>query len=644
MKKIIYALIIALALPLLSSCDSMLEEKNYGNPTIEEMMSNSENVALLVGQIYADLKWVHDHWGYWGVSSLTSDEGACPVRYPGEDWLDGGYWKNLNSHNWNERGEAFENIWNTTISAAILCNKLIETLDNNKENMDATTYGQYVGELETMRSYYYYLLFDCFGRIPYLESFSVAESQPLLDATEVWSKLVMCLEKNAPNMALVKSDADRKLNYGRVTQGFAYALLARLYLNAESFGCTSDNIALTDKFYEENPSVVRIASSTEFYTNAVRCCDKIIDAGSYTIESDFFTNFKIHNESSKENIFVIVENGLESEDARSNGKMSNKLRIVALTMHYAHQTPWKMMEKPWNGFCARPEFMKLYKGDDTYGYDVRGAGPALPEGMPEPPYVMEKEDLEKETGKKYSDDAYKKYRTDLLKEYHAALNTGEDCYAVKAKDFGTNSPQNWGWFVGPVFDGSGNKIVIDDKDFGAIITSKLNFNATKKDNNRCDGARMQKYEVDKAGSVKWAENDFVLMRYADVLWMKEEAIKRGGAGASGINTSDFQTMLKRSFAYSSDPKASFEAHYGDVASWTVDQILDERGREFAWELIRRRDLIRFDKFKDVEFVTAKDSYRNWFPIPYAVLQKSLKDENGNSIWTQNAGYVGSSGL
>ena len=102
--------------------------------------------------------------------------------------------------------------------------------------------------------------------------------------------------------------------------------------------------------------------------------------------------------------------------------------------------------------------------------------------------------------------------------------------------------------------------------------------------------------------------------------------------------------IKRSFAYSTNPKESFEAHYGDVASWTIDEILDERGREFAWELVRRRDLIRFDKFKDVEFVTAKDAYRNWFPIPYAVLQKSLKDENGNSIWTQNAGYLGSSGL
>ena len=165
MKKILYIIAIALALPVFNSCDAMLEEENFGNPTIESMMGKEENVILLVGQAYADLKWVHDHWGYWGVSSLTSDEGACPVRYPGEDWLDGGYWKNLNSHNWNERGAAFENIWNTTISAAILCNKLIETLDNNKENMDATTYGQYVGELETMRSYYYYLLFDCFGRI-----------------------------------------------------------------------------------------------------------------------------------------------------------------------------------------------------------------------------------------------------------------------------------------------------------------------------------------------------------------------------------------------------------------------------------------------------------------------------------------------
>lgn len=643
MKKILYILTIAFVLPLFSSCDAMLEEKNYGNPTVEDMMSNPENVGLLVGQIYADLKWVHDHWGYWGVTTLTSDEGLMPTRYPGEDWLDGGYWKNLNSHNWNERGEAFQNIWNTTISAAILCNKLIETLNKYQESMDATTLGKYVGELETMRSYYYYLLFDCFGRIPYLETFTEAGEQPLSSPEEVWSKLVMCLEKNAPNMAVVRSDSDRKANYGRVTQGFAYALLARLYLNAESFGCKPETITIDDAFYTANPSVTRITGPNDFYTNAVRCCDNVIGTG-YGIESDFFANFKINNESSKENIFVIVENGLEGEDERSNGKMSNKLRIVALTMHYAHQTPWQLMEKPWNGMSARPSFMELYKGDAENGYDLRGPGPDLPEGMPVPPYVMEKEDLEKQEGKKYSDEQYKAYRQKELKDYHDKLNVGDDCYAVKAKEFGTNSDKKWGWFIGPVFDASGQKIVIDDKDFGAVITKDMNFNATKKDNNRCDGARMQKYEVDKVGSVKWAENDFVLMRYSDVLWMKEEAIMRGGSGTSGMNTSDFQTMLKRAFAYSSNPEAAFKAAYGDVNAWTLDDVLDERGREFAWELVRRRDLIRFNKYHQVQFVSATDKYRNWFPIPYSVLQKSLKDENGNSIWTQNEGYVGSSGL
>ena len=57
-----------------------------------------------------------------------------------------------------------------------------------------------------------------------------------------------------------------------------------------------------------------------------------------------------------------------------------------------------------------------------------------------------------------------------------------------------------------------------------------------------------------------------------------------------------------------------------------------------WELIRRRDLIRFGKFEDVEFVENKDPLRKWFPIPYSILEKAVRDEYGNPIWTQNPGY------
>ncbi len=555
LKNIILILLFSTAF---IGCDDMLEEKNYGNPTQEEMLSSEENIILLVGQAYAEIKWLHDHWGYWGVNSLTSDECVCPVRMPGDHWSDGGYWRNLNTHKWNEFAEAFENIWNTTISGAVLCNKVIATLETTQETIDPEVYAQYVGELEVLRSYYYYMLFDCFGRIPYLEEFTDIQ-EPLMEAPDVWSNLVNTLERNAPNLPIV-DDGNRAANYGRVTQGMAYTLLARLYLNAESFGCTPDNVTIEG-----------ISSSNDFYTKAVESCDAVINSGSYRIEEDFFSNFLIYNENSVENIFVIVENGLAEFDLRYSGSMSNKLRIPILTLNYSHQAAWSMIEKPWNGFCARPTFLDRY--EET---DVRGPG-----------------------------------------------NEGN----------GTLNESNWGWFVGPVYNAEGTTILKDENGDQSIIRKEIESLSEATWN---DGARLLKYEIDKAGAFAYAENDFVIMRYSEVLYMKEEAILRGGTGTSQISDPEFQLMRKRAFAYDADQ--------GDskiYTSLTLDEICDERGREFAWENIRRRDLIRFDKFNDpsyIQYVEATEDFRKWFPIPYAILEKAPRDENGEPLWTQNPGY------
>ena len=135
----------------------------------------------------------------------------------------------------------------------------------------------------------------------------------------------------------------------------------------------------------------------------------------------------------------------------------------------------------------------------------------------------------------------------------------------------------------------------------------------------------------------------VLMRYADVLWMKAELLLRTGADPKSWAESndDFKTMMKRAFRYDGeDAETAYAAAYPDVFS--EQGILDERGRELAWEMTRRRDLIRFGKFNDpqyVDFVTATDAYRKWFPIPNAILQKSLiNKETGMPYWTQNTGY------
>ena len=619
MKKILYVITIALALPFFNSCAGLLEEENFGNPTIESMMGNEENIILLVGQAYADLKWVHDHWGYWGVSSLTSDECITPIRMPGEHWMDSYYWKRLHTHDWNWMGDAFKNIWNSTISGAVLCNKLLSTLDEYKATMPELMYKQYVGELEVMRSYYYYLLFDCFGRIPYLEKFE-DKTEPLMAPEDVWSHLVNCLERNAPNMPKV-TDSNRATNYGRVTQGFAYALLARLYLNAESFDCTPDNVKLNDNS-QYRSSFSAISGVNDFYTNAVACCDEVINSRSYSIEENFFSNFKIKNENSKENIFVLVEDGNASFDLRYNGSMMNKMRMIALTNHYGLQSAYGLVEKPWNGFCARPSFIERYNERD-----VRGPGPA--------PKNITNEDLPKipeEWAKLYKDDS-KGLASAVKEQFMPEVRA----FSKTVLGFGTQRTQEWGWFVGPIFDKDG-VIILDEqnqlcfcfKDVESLDAASWNA-----------GARLSKYEIDKSGTYAWGENDFVLMRYADVLWMKEEAILRGGQGATGVNSSDFQKMLKRAFAYEENPIEAYENAY--TTALTLDNIIDERGREFAWELVRRRDLIRFGKFNDsnyLQYVSAKDQYRKWFPIPFSVLEKGKIDESGQRIWTQNPGYEG----
>ena len=74
------------------------------------------------------------------------------------------------------------------------------------------------------------------------------------------------------------------------------------------------------------------------------------------------------------------------------------------------------------------------------------------------------------------------------------------------------------------------------------------------------------------------------------------------------------------------------------ANPTLDELLDERGREFFDENWRRNDLIRFGEyerdwgFKNIVNPTAKTKLTNRiFPLPQSIL-----DTNTN--WNQNDGY------
>lgn len=132
------------------------------------------------------------------------------------------------------------------------------------------------------------------------------------------------------------------------------------------------------------------------------------------------------------------------------------------------------------------------------------------------------------------------------------------------------------------------------------------------------------YQYDDNGNV---DNDYVYFRLADVLLMKAEAILRGGT--SSVNAGGYGTTA---VALVNSVRTHPSRNASLLASVTLDQLLDERGRELYLESWRKQDLIRFGKYLVAwQEKAASDSKYLFFPIPNGQLA-------ANPNLTQNPGY------
>lgn len=150
---------------------------------------------------------------------------------------------------------------------------------------------------------------------------------------------------------------------------------------------------------------------------------------------------------------------------------------------------------------------------------------------------------------------------------------------------------------------------------------------------KCSGARMKKYEFDKSTTQQYSfNNDLVIWRYADALLLKAEAEYRMGNKAEALTI-----VNEVRGRVAATPRTEL----------TLNDILDERMLELAWEGVRRQDQIRFctfteptaDRFKGVTHNASAGDYNDdtqgytmVYPIPYAVL-------NLNKKLKQNPGYT-----
>lgn len=107
--------------------------------------------------------------------------------------------------------------------------------------------------------------------------------------------------------------------------------------------------------------------------------------------------------------------------------------------------------------------------------------------------------------------------------------------------------------------------------------------------NEVTGIRPLKYFPDLSNSSS-PDNDFVFFRLSDVLLMKAEAILRGGTGTNAGSYGNNATSIVNAIRTDAARNASA------LSSVTLEDLIDEGGRELWWEGWRRQDLILFGKF------------------------------------------------
>ena len=201
-----------------------------------------------------------------------------------------------------------------------------------------------------------------------------------------------------------------------------------------------------------------------------------------------------------------------------------------------------------------------------------------------------------------------------LSDFYDKFEDGDDRLVQSYPGITSVGGVKVGFLEGQQFD-QNNVALKDRKGAPLAFTREVKLTETG-DNLEITGIRVVKYPIDYVSGDQ-SDNEYVIFRYADVLLMKAEALLRSGNEPAARDIVNEIRNLRG---------------VDDFTTLTLDNLIDERGRELYWEGWRRNDLIRFGKFLDArQEKPASDAKYLLFAIPNEQLAV-------NPNLTQNPGF------
>lgn len=274
MKKIIYSLISIAVLFSTGCSDDYLNTVSPNSVSNDTFWKTEKDIKLALTGCYAVLQRRNLYnSNNSGASGLPGLDYACDNGYMTWDYKPGGA---LARGDYSTNDGMITGVWNDSYAGIARCNRLIDNIELVAEaELSIAQKARYIAEAKFLRALYYNNLAILYRDVPLItSSLSLSDAfVPKNTRSEIITFITADLTDCVEDLPLPQNLSS--LEWGRVTRGAGYALLANIYLNNKS------------------------------YSEAANYAKKVLDLSYYQLFPDYTKLFSIANEQCKEIIFSV---------------------------------------------------------------------------------------------------------------------------------------------------------------------------------------------------------------------------------------------------------------------------------------------------------------------------------------------------
>ena len=547
------------------------------------------------------------------LNELTTDHAVVGWGDPGLPDLHGMYWSSSNDFT--------EAMYNRLAQEVSFCNSFI----SNASNLSDAVVPIYLAEARFLRAFAYYNLMDLYAKVPLTTQISTDLPQQS-SRVEIFNFVENELLEITDDLLPSGSN-----EYGRVDRVAAWALLSKLYLNAE------------------------VWTGNARYSECVNYSNQVINS-TYMIN----TNDANGNGTAYDELFLADNdtNGAQNEfifTANFDGLNSQTYGGTTFLVHAAIGGSMPANEfgvnGGWGGLRTTKNLVNKFPTGtidiESLNNSLNGSisdwglvGDATQNGWNGPD--MEMYETSSNVYELYADLLGNQMKFRFNEDW--GVNFGDDGADGSLESGGANIVIPGDGVYHVILDLNTNsysldEVIAESDKRGMFYTDGQNLEIEDIPS-FTDGYAVTKFKnidtngdqgVDSAGN--FVDTDLALIRLPEIYLNYAEATLRGGGGDLNLATAKVNELIERGYGNSD--------HNITSGNLTLEFILDERSRELYWEGQRRTDLVRYGYFTTSNYLwpfkanqaegTSTDEFRNIFPIPSSSI-------SANPNLNQNDGY------